>query len=313
MGYEEARNTIKERMIFSSIDRIDNSDIVDFKDTETQYENTDIIRTSNNLFKIQLKKNINLLDYVVLNIPEGEFLYKIYQGHSIIRYYIPSITSIHRPIELFFTEIRIYDFKKLDSFIINTNCPFYKSFLFSKYLSVRELKNYVMTLFVKKPPLSEQNCRLWMTSESNFEELFNELKNKEISYIKHFKNKETHSIEYNCGIDFPGESLEFQKNVFLNELQPEKHIICLESADSMNRFIFTFNRKNTFGNCLYCKKKCKLNYSCKCEFALYCKEECLEAHKERHSKTCILHFEKNFDKLYVRTENSKNGISGIIK
>ena len=122
-------------------------------------------------------------------------------------------------------------------------------------------------------------------------------------------------MEINTGIDFPGESLEYSKNVKLDEADISGHdvIVCEVAAPEDKQFIFKFekNVQIFFGKCEYCYSTRALRSECACKKVRYCNDECRKRDERFHLDKCdaVAEMEENME--FTQTPNSRLGLVGL--
>jgi hypothetical protein len=72
------------------------------------------------------------------------------------------------------------------------------------------------------------------------------------------------SLEFNCGIDFPGISIE-DESVLVKDFFEDSKLIVLEDAREEGKFIFKYMKNAPRGKCNKCKRFSNLLTKCKCE------------------------------------------------
>lgn len=85
---------------------------------------------------------------------------------------------------------------------------------------------------------------------------------------KLYSNQSNNSLEFNCGVDFPGISIE-EETETVSKFFDDSKIIVLEAATNDGKFIFKYMKNAPRGKCDHCKKHSILLAKCKCGKVFY--------------------------------------------
>ena len=125
-------------------------------------------------------------------------------------------------------------------------------------------------------------------------------------------------LEYNSGVEFPGESIEPILTISLEDDILYESCLIVEVNDDpvANRFAFQFvkNQRMYIGKCEFCSQKKILKIECKCKRVRYCNEACLEKDKRWHEPTCSALADTELQKgvaNFYRSAGARDGKVGL--
>ena len=176
----------------------------------------------------------------------------------------------------------------------------------SKNASLKEVKKRITDhLSCAGYELKDEDCRLWLytQNENKDQDIQKRCAQVKAGFIKGPNEEENNeeeqdedfdpnNLEYNSGVEFPGQSLEPLLNSALRinqlTLNQNSSIIVEYRESDQNKFAFKFRKgeKLIIGVCEWCNSRNILRTVCKCKNVKYCNNDCMEKDKRFHLDKC---------------------------
>eukprot|EP00347_Sterkiella_histriomuscorum_P018454 403345455 len=262
-------------------------------------------------------------DYKIINEDLWRFLIDKYGGSTIKRYSIPQgtyyttvevrlkqVPVVFLPVDKLFAGGRALEGLEQD-FIVQL----------SKRKNYLDLKRRIVDCLNAKnnTKILETDVRLWKFSEN---------KVKLIEACMSISQKENRievdsqsdpDLEYNSGVEFPGESLDpyYSTSQNLEDDQLDESYVIVEFRDSEHlQFAFQFrkNQRIYIGKCEFCTQKKTLKVECVCKRVKYCNELCQEKDKRWHIPSCSAMADAELQKGvqgFQRSSRARDGKVGL--
>jgi ubiquitin C-terminal hydrolase len=254
--------------------------------------------------------------YKVVTVEQWELLFGKYGGVPVKRNcYKDDIYAYHQP-EISFEQLNLLVFPPRDNFAVD-NISAEKPIFVSKRWNIKEVKDRIIKVLNQNNygfHLTEENCRLWrFNRQLDMTTVLRELEGEVDKIRTAVINNTEPKIEENTSLEFPGVSLEGQKDtLILKKLylsNGDKFII--EQANDKGEFIFKFMKGVEIGRCEFCYQDRPLLVACRCKKVFYCSTSCLKKDVRFHEDKCTAD-ELEEDLSYIKKkENSNMGITGL--
>eukprot|EP01022_Parablepharisma_sp_SALTPOND_P005423 TRINITY_DN122425_c0_g1_i1.p1 TRINITY_DN122425_c0_g1~~TRINITY_DN122425_c0_g1_i1.p1 ORF type:complete len:1140 (+),score=119.66 TRINITY_DN122425_c0_g1_i1:139-3420(+) len=259
---------------------INNLDILD--DLRKYYTSSDDNEIMNTPLKPDLKEGV---DYKIINEKQWNLLYSIYGGKAIKRpKYKPEFYAYFKA-EVYLFQINLSILPQREK-VGDVPVVLPKPFLCSKAWTIGTVKEKIVaTLNSSKHRFNK--VRLWKLDPTLQFDKFVDLFNLNKGRIKNGYTTGGEKLEENCGIEFPGTSLDLFEAKSLKKCDlGTTDIVVLEQANEKGEFIFRFWKDVKLGKCEFCCQEKPLIIVCKCDEAFYCSEACMRKDERFHIEKC---------------------------